>query len=176
MLGILKPRVSFRLSRGDPRYLLRRSTEGEKHLLVLHQPSVLRLGRADAGVPDGVQHLLQLPRRLPRGQVPLRPEEKEALPDTHLRARHRHSRRVQVHGSDRRHGKSAALPQYPDGADKPAYRHQLLHLPDHELRHRRLPQRRARIAQLHQLRNLRRAVSAAYRGSHRPLPRRRLPA
>ena len=44
------------------------------------------------------------------------------------------------------------------------------------VQNRRLPQRRARIAQLHQLRNLRRAVSAAYRGSHRPLPRRRLPA
>ena len=80
--------------------------------------------------------------------------------------------RIQIQRLSYRYDQFSVRHGTPAAESAPANRHQLLHLPDHELYHRRLPRGSQSTEEHHQLRRVCDAVPAAHRGSHRPLPGR----
>ena len=130
------------------------------------QLAVLRMGRAGLCGADAVLHRVGLQLRAAGGALPGRTRRENCAAGVGLRQ----PGPVQIQRLPHRHGQLPPRHGHPAAGPAAAHRHQLLHLPDHELHHRRLSRGRKGTAKHHPLRRVCDAVSAAHRGAHRPLP------
>ena len=144
------------------------------------QPDLLRLGRAGVHHHHGPLHPHRLLPRPAGGEVPPQRQKSPVVRGPVGDLQPLAAGLFQVR--DLPGGEPVPAHRHPDpperhlgGADGPAaghpaaHRHLFLHLPDHELHHRRLPPRRPGAAEHGGFRRLRHHVPPADRGPHRPL-------
>ena len=133
------------------------------------QPAVLRLGRTEVYSYHAVLHRVRLLQRSGHRLVPPEAagEGRQGRADPVGGRESGHSGVLQVHGfRHQQHQRAAGHGDTGAGAAA-AHRHLLLHLPDHELHHRRVPGTGAAPAEHHRLRRVCDAVPPADRRAHR---------
>ena len=172
--GIFKSRIYFRISRIRARGLLPRAAEGAQHRASPVQPCILRLGRARLCISDDCDDNRRLHLRLHhRARSRFKAEAGEGHAYRLDRDKSCASRRIQVLRFLCRDAQFAARQgSFPHARADAADRNIVLHVPGALLRHRRIPPRRARSEEHRRIRHIRYALSAAYRGTDRPLRRR----
>ena len=171
--GIQQPAVPVLLFAGDLRGLLYRAGAAEKRRPADSEPRLLFVGGDPLLPGDDRGHPRQLLRGTGHRPVEAEPRAQPRRPAPVARFQHRVARLLQVQQFPDRQlehadGDGGAL--YRSGQDPPA-RHQLLHLPDHDLYGRRLRGQGGDRTQHHQFRHLRRPFPAADRRPDRQVLR-----
>ena len=140
---------------------------------VAGQPGVLRLGRAGLYPYHVPLHRHRLHPRNAGGEVQAQGQRPGGPVGGGLVGHLQSGSAVlfQVLGLRCRQPPSHRFFLHAEAGPEPAHRHLLLHLPDHELHHRRVPGRRQGAAQPRQLRHLRHTLPPAHRRSHHQIQR-----
>ena len=135
------------------------------------QPAVLRLGRAKIYPHHAVLHGVRLLQRSGHRTFPRcgKAQGRQGGAGGVRGGQPEHSGILQVYGFCHHQSQRSAGYGYPRAGAAAAHRHLVLHVPDHELHHRRVPGTGAAPAEHHRFQRLCDAVPSAHRGAHRPV-------
>ena len=167
--GFLQPDIFTMLSAAVSAGLFPCAESVAQRRAVPVQPAVLCLGRAGLCGADAVFHRVGLHLRANGRAAPGTAGSKDRAVGITL-CQFGTAGRVQVQRLPDRHGQFLVRHGTPPAESAAAHRHQLLHVPDHELHHRRLPRRGKSAEEYHQFRRVCNIIPSVDCGPHHPLP------